>query len=281
VEVEHALDARSDGGAAAGRAVVIPTMTAVDALSGAPEASVAMSGGEAGAALGAEAEARRLAEQQEVDEGKQRYLQKKRRQERCEKTVRWVAAFAVVTCSTAFFTLILAYALCEQFNMAMSCGAELQPGSRLPVLASVVGTISSVFWAIDVCWAGIVRRKLLALADKEANDRKKKQQMYAELGIKEAGDEPEHPSNLASMGARMKAEQEGAAEKSKAPSRQKKNKNRKELSGGASKRQKEEEQERQKKFDVLSKKTGLDTERLERFKSKLSANDLARMRANP
>ncbi len=257
-------------------------MTAVDAVSGAPEAAVGMSGGEAASVRGAGGNEEWSAEQ-EVDEGKQRYLRKKRRQAQCEKTVRWLAAFAVVTCSTSFFTLILAHALCEQFNMAISCDAELQPRSRLPILASVVGTISFAFWAIDVVWAGMVRRKLLALADKDANDLKKKQQMYAELGIKEAGDDQERPASLASMGARLKAEREGAAESSKPSSRQRKRtpKDQKALSGGVSRRQKEQELEQQRKLDALSEKMGLDAQRLQKFKSKLSANDLARMGANP
>ena len=129
-----------------------------------------------------------------VDEGKRKYLRKKRRQALCGKIVRWIAAFVAVACTTAFLTLILANKLCERFSMAISCDDELQPRARLPTLGSIVGVILFVFWAIDVCWAGIVRRKLLALSDKQANDLQKKQQMYAELGIKEAGDQNELPA---------------------------------------------------------------------------------------
>ena len=140
------------------------------------------------------------AQQQEevVDEGKRKYLRKKRRQAQCGKIVRWIAAFVAVACTTAFLTLILANHLCERFAMAISCENELQPRARLPALASAVGVILFVFWALDVCWAGIVRRKLLALSDKEANDLKKKQQMYAELGITEAehGGDSDEPAKL-------------------------------------------------------------------------------------
>lgn len=224
----------------------------------------------------------------EADEGKLQYLRKKKRQAVCSKMIRWTSAFVAVTCTTAFATLLLAMFLCERFNMAVSCREQLQPDRRLPALSITVGCISFVFWAIDICWAGIVRRRLLALADKEANDLKKKQQIYADLGIKQAGDddEAEAENNLSSLGARLKAQREGAeaGADAKANSKMKRrpsSKNKKASAGSASKKKLERERDRQQKLEVLSQKTGLDAKQLQKFKHKLTAKDLARMQSSP
>jgi hypothetical protein len=222
-----------------------------------------------------EATARAAAVLAEGDLGKLKYLRKKRRQAVCSKVTRWIAAFTAVTCTTMFFTIILAYLLCEGFNMAVSCSADLKPGDRLPVLAIIVGSIAFVFWAVDVCWAGIVRRKLFALADKEANDMRKKQKVYDTLGIKEAGkDDPDITPGLSTMGAKLKAEAEAAKKKQEKQERKKKERKKLAASGSYRARQKQD------KINVLASSTGLDAERLEKFKEKLTAKDLARMHSS-
>ena len=106
------------------------------------------------------AAARAAADKSALEKGKKAlYLRKKRRQARLDRICRWGAAAVAVLTATAFFTLLLSMVLCEKFNMAQSCSYELQPEERLPVLAIIFGFTTLVFWSVDVCYAGMVRRK--------------------------------------------------------------------------------------------------------------------------
>jgi hypothetical protein len=196
-----------------------------------------------------EADARAAAKlaEADADEGKKQYLKKQRRDALCSKATRISGAFLVVSCTTAIFTLILAYALCENLNMAMSCSDQLRPGDRLPVLATVVALILSIFWSVDVCWAGIVRRRLIALSDKDAMDKKKKENMFDMLGINDDIDVPDAAADMSAFGAKLKADAAAAKKKEEAAQWRK------------------------------QKKQAAELQRLEKIKDKLTPADLSRM----